>query len=54
MNVRDVIVRLIAEAAADGKLTARRLIVVDAETGERVQVWPELARPVLSIPISAE
>ena len=54
MIIRTGIVHLIAEAAADGTVTARRLIVVDGDTGKREQVWPEAVRPVLSVPIVAE
>ena len=38
MRVRTADVHLIALAATDGTLTARKLIVVDAETGAREQV----------------
>jgi hypothetical protein len=41
---------LIAKASPDGRtVTARRLIVVDGQTSERVQVWPAVERPVLSV-----
>ena len=50
MIVRTVTVHWIADAGHDG-LIARRLIVVDAATGKREQLWPEAARPVLSVPI---
>jgi len=54
MIVRTGTVHLIAEASPDGRMEARRLIVVNSETGEREQVWPEAARPVLSVPLPAD
>jgi hypothetical protein len=33
---------------------ARRLLVVDAETGVREHVWPEAERSILSVPIPAK
>ena len=47
MIIRTGVVHLEAEASSDGRtVTARRLSVVDGETGERVQVWPVLPMPV--------
>jgi hypothetical protein len=54
MVIRTGTVHLITEAAADGTVKARQLILVDGESGKREQVWPEVARPVLSVPINAE
>lgn len=51
-EIRNVTVHIVADEA-DGQLAARRLIVVDGETGRREQVWPEASRPVLSVPIPA-
>ena len=53
MNIRTGIVHILAEASPDGRTTAKRIVVVDAETGRREQVWPEARRSVLSVPIKA-
>lgn len=51
MNVRSGTVHITAEIEADGRTRARRIVVVDAETGKREQIWPEVRRPVLSVPV---
>lgn len=54
MNIRSGTVHLVVDVEPDGREACRRLIVVDTDTGKREQIWPEAARPVLSVPIAVE
>ena len=54
MQVRVGVVHLVAEASPDGRTaSARRSLVVDAEIGAREQVWPEVSRPMLPVPLKS-